>query len=243
MATPLSNEPQLTARAAGFFWLTTFVTGLMALIAYGKVIVARDAAATAANILANKTLFQLSTALNLMATLAYVAVVALIYLLFKPASRRLALLAALFGLVGCAIGGFSGVFQLVPLIVLQSNSGAFTAAQLQELAYLFVNVGGKAGNIGLVFFAFHCLLTGVLIVKSAFVPRAIGALMVIAGIGWFTFVWPPLANALAPYNMLPGMLGEGSLTLWLLVMGVNVERWRKQAGATPSHSPIVNTSI
>jgi len=56
-------------------------------------------------------------------------------------------------------------------------------------------------------------------------------LMAFGGLGWLTFLFPPLANTLSPYNMLPGVLGEGALTVWLLVRGVNVQHWNEQAQA------------
>jgi hypothetical protein len=90
-----------------------------------------------------------------------------------------------------------------------------------------------APNINpLVFFGFYCLLIGYLIFRSTFLPGALGALMAFGGLGWLTFLSPAFANHLFPYNMIPGILGEGTLTLWLLVMGVNVPRWREQAGLT-----------
>ena len=83
----------------------------------------------------------------------------------------------------------------------------------------------------LVFFGLHCLLVGYLIFKSTFLPRILGALMTFAGLGWLTFLWPPLANDLSPFNLVPGMLGEGLLIVWLLVKGVDVQRWKEQASA------------
>jgi Domain of unknown function (DUF4386) len=83
----------------------------------------------------------------------------------------------------------------------------------------------------LVFFGLHCLLVGYLIFRSTFLPRILGVLMMFAGLGWLTFSWPPLAKYLSPYIFLPGMIGEGSLILWLLVMGVNVQRWKERASA------------
>lgn len=77
----------------------------------------------------------------------------------------------------------------------------------------------------LVFFGVQCLLVGYLIVRSTFLPRVFGVLMVIAGFGWLTFASPPLAASLAPYNMIPGMIGEGATLLWLLLKGVDVPRW------------------
>jgi len=77
----------------------------------------------------------------------------------------------------------------------------------------------------------YCFLIGYLIFQSTFLPRILGALMAIAGLGWLTYLSPPLANHLSPYNLAFGILGEVSLFLWLLVMGVNVQRWMEQAGA------------
>jgi hypothetical protein len=81
----------------------------------------------------------------------------------------------------------------------------------------------------LVFFGAYCLLIGYLIFRSTFLPRILGVLMAFGGLGWLTFLSAPLANYLSPYNMAPGVLGELALTLWLLVKGVNEERWKEQA--------------
>jgi hypothetical protein len=83
----------------------------------------------------------------------------------------------------------------------------------------------------LVFFGCYCLLIGYLIFRSTFLPRILGALMAFGGLGWLTFLSPPIASHLSPYNMFPGVLGEGALTLWLLVVGVNVAKWKEQASA------------
>ena len=85
-------------------------------------------------------------------------------------------------------------------------------------------------NIELVFVGFYDLLIGYLIFRSTFLPRILGVLMAFAGFGWLTFLSSPLANYLSPYNLVPGFLGAISLTLWLLVMGVNAQRWKEQAG-------------
>ena len=81
----------------------------------------------------------------------------------------------------------------------------------------------------LAFFGAYCLLIGYLIFRSTFLPRFLGILMAIGGLGWLTFLSRALAHRLSPYNMLPGVLGEGTLTVWLLIVGLNPERWREQA--------------
>jgi hypothetical protein len=137
---------------------------------------------------------------GLSAGACYVAVTLLFYYIFKPVSRRLSSLAAIISLVGCAVG---------PLSLLLHAASPISP---------------------LVLFGFYCLLIGYLIFRSTFLPRILGVLMAIAGLGWLTFLWQPLATSLTPYVFAPGLLGEGALTLWLLAMGVNAERWNQQSG-------------
>jgi len=177
-------SPYFKAKLAGVFYLFTILTGAAALVLGSGRLVA-----------------------SLIATACYLAVTLLFYGLFKPVSRRLALLAAFFSLVGCTIGALSPL-HLVP-------------AYFNSLA----------------FFGLYCLLTGYLILRSTFLPRILGVLMAFGGLGWLTFLFPPLANALSPYNMLPGVLGEGALTIWLLVRGVSVQRWNEQAQAAAAPIP------
>ncbi|PYT60714.1 MAG: hypothetical protein DMG35_10635 [Acidobacteria bacterium] len=173
-------SPRFKARMAGVFYLLNILTGALALFVSGRS----------------------GFAAILIATSCYVVVTLLFYDIFKPVDRSLSLIAALFSLVGCAVGALS-LFHLAPSHIPNS----------------------------LVFFGCYCLLIGYLIFRSTFLPRILGALMAIGGLGWLTFLSPPLADYLCPYNLAPGILGEGSLTLWLLVTGVNVERWKEQASA------------
>jgi hypothetical protein len=85
-------------------------------------------------------------------------------------------------------------------------------------------------NVAIVIHGFYCLLIGYLIFRSAFLPRILGALMAFAGLGWLTYLSNPLVNYLSPYNLASALLTEVSVFLWLLVMGVNVQRWKEQAG-------------
>jgi hypothetical protein len=143
-------------------------------------------------------------AVNLIAFALYIAVTALFYYMFRPVNRSLSLLAALFSLVGCA-KDILGLFNIVPY------------------------------NIStLVFFGPYCLLIGYLIFRSTFLPRILGVLMALAGLGWLIFL-SPLANYLSTYLKALGFLAEASLMLWLLVKGVNAPRWTEQADATGKH--------
>lgn len=223
-------SPLFKARMGGFCWLMCFLTSIFPLIVSGRIVVPQDAAATAANLLANEGLFRAGTAALLISTAFYVGATLFIYEVLKPVNPTLSLLAAFFSLVGCAVGALSCLFDFAPFVLLKGAPylSVFTVDQLQALTLMFLKVRAQANDIGLVFFGLHCLGVGYLILKSTFLPRLIGALMVIAGFGWLTFLSPPLASSLAPFNMMPGGIGELSLTLWLLVKGVNVQRWQEQ---------------
>ncbi len=149
----------------------------------------------------------LGSAANLAATACYVAATLFIYEVLKPVDRNLSLLAAVSSLLGCAIGVLAS-FSLV-----------------------------RAGSTPTLYFGLHCFLVGYLILRSTFLPRFVGGLMALAGMGWLSMglsrlLALPFARAMSPYLMAIGITGEVTLTLWLLVAGVSVERWKEQAGAS-----------
>jgi hypothetical protein len=226
-------SPRPRARITGVVYLLYFLTAILGELFLRGLVVSGDAAATANNILAHQPSFRLGLATGLVAVACYIALTALFYDLFKPVSRRLSLLAAFFSLVGCAILAFGSLFQLAPLVVLGGSQylSVFTVEQLRALALMFLELNTEAGNICVVFFGVYCLLIGYLIFRSAFLPRTFGVVMALAGLGWLTFLSPPLANHLSPYNLVLGFLAELSLCLWLLVKGVNVQHWKEQASA------------
>jgi Domain of unknown function (DUF4386) len=171
------TSPRLKARITGMFYLLTILTGIFAQgFVSGRLVVDGDATATATNILTHRTLFQWGFAVYLIEMACQVAMTALFYDLLKPAGRSLPLLAAFIGLTGCVIKTLSRLFFIAPLLVLGGAHylSVFSAAQLQALALLFLNVNDQGAAIALVFFGFYALLTGYLIVRSTFLPRILG---------------------------------------------------------------------
>jgi Domain of unknown function (DUF4386) len=234
MTNPIADaSPGPKARITGVVYLFYFLTAILAEVFMKGIVVSGDAAATANNIQAHEPLFRLGLGTGLIATAWYIALTALLYELFKPVNRSVSLVAAFFSLVGCAIQASGAVFQLAPLVISGSSAdlSAFKPEQSQALALILFKLDSQAQTITLVFFGLYCLLIGWLIFKSTFLPRILGALMALAGLGWLTFLAPPLANALSPYVLVLGFLAELSLMLWLLVKGVNVQRWKQQAAA------------
>jgi hypothetical protein len=227
------SSPRSTARAASVtYWLYFLALALGGLFSAGLV-VPGDASATATNILAHEPAFRLGFAFDLISIVFYLATTVLVYALFRPVNRSLSLLAVCCNLVGSAIHGVRAVFQLAVLLVLGGghDSGAFTLDQRQGLALMLLTMQEQAWEIALVFFGVFWLLIGYLIFKVTFLPRLLGVLAVVSGLSWLTFLSPPLADALSPGIRVLGVLGEFALMGWLLVRGVNVQRWNEQASA------------
>ena len=153
-----------------------------------------------AQLLASRKLVLYSEIVNLIAFAFYVGMTLLFYYLFRPVNRSLSGLAAFLSLAGCAIGVL-GLFHLAP----------------SHISPLW-------------FFGPYCLLIGYLILRSTFLPRLLGVLMVLAGIAWLAFLSPPVEKHFSVYIEALGILAEASLMLWLIVMGVNVPHWNEQAG-------------
>src|SRR6202140_5128573 len=228
-------SPRFKARMAGVFQLLEALTATFGeVIVLGRLVVSGNAAATAANILGHERLFWLGFASSLIGVACHITWALLMYVLLKPVNRSLSLLAAFVMLVGCAIQTLTSFLYLTPLLILKGGSSlsAFTPEQLQALALMFLKLNAYAFNIDLVFFGLWCVLTGYLIYRSAFLPRILGVLLSISGLGFLTYIYPPLAYRLFfPYIAVASALGEIPLELWLIVMGVNAQRWKEQASA------------
>ena len=138
-------------------------------------------------------------AANLLAAAVYYVVTVMLYRLYQPVSAKGSLVTALFSFAALTIG------------------------LLGDFGF------GRFPLNTLVLFGAYCIGLGCLTLKASFLPRAIGVLLIVAGLGWLTYVHPPLAKRLGALAMAPGMIGEGALTLWLLFAGVNPERWCAQS--------------
>lgn len=220
-----------SGRTAGVVYLMTAVLGILALVVIRKVVVSGDPGATASNMLANESLFRLGIAADIVAGGCYVAVTALFYGLFKPVNKSLSLVAAFLGLTGCVVGIVSGVFLLAPLVFLKNAPylSVFSGEQLRTLAYAMVRLRIQAESIAFVFFGLYCLLIGFLAYKSTFLPRTIGVLMSIAGFCWLAGSTASLLGTPLPPYLMFGAIGEITLILWLVVKGVNAQRWSELA--------------
>ncbi len=234
------ESPGGKARIAGLLYLVVIVAaGFAEGYVRGGLVVRNDPAATATNILTHEFLYRAGGAADVLNFTCDMALAFLFYQLLKPVSRSLALPMAFFRLAGDLLGAVITLLHFAPLALLQ-NAQAFrgvTTAELQSQAFAYLRLHSQGYNIAMVFFGVHCVLLGYLVVRSTFWPKIIGMVLAISGTCYVTnsfarFLSPPLASHLFPYILWPGILAEAMMMLWLLVVGVNQEKWRELAAAT-----------
>ena len=232
-------SPRALSRIGGALYLIIIVVGIFdETFVRNRIIVWGDATATAANIRSLESLWRFGIAAEFLLLICAVAVALILFVLLRPVSRDLALLAVFFNLVSIAIEAGIQLNLLAALFPL-GNAGylrAFQPEQLYAMASLSVKLHGYGFGVSLIFFGCVCLVWGYLIFKSGYLPKAIGVLMQIAGLCYLTnsfalLLAPGLADRLFPAILVPAFVGEASLCLWLLVKGVNVQRWKEQASA------------
>ena len=209
---------QPSARQIGVVYLLYPLTALVGTLLLRGIVVSGDAAATAEHILAHQNLYRAGFALDLVANVLYLALTALFYEFFRPVNRSISMIAAFCGLAGCTIQLMGELLRIAPLVMLSNAQLAaiYTLPQLQTAALFSLTLHAETLRISYLIFAVFDFMIGFLIVKSTYVPRVLGWLMIAAGVGGFTLLWPPLAVALY-YVILPlGGLAELLLMLWLV---------------------------
>src|SRR5256714_10485729 len=220
------------ARIAGIVWLLYFVIASVGLALMRGVVVAGDAVATSNNLLTHATAFQLGGSLDLLGNCLYIVLTVLLYGVFRPLNRNIALLAATFSLMGCATQIIGTFFRIVPFVLLTDNQpfGAFTTLQLQTAALISLRMFSQVFNVSFVLFGFFELVLGYLILKSTFLPRWLGLLWMVAGVIGMTFLWPPLGMRIFPL-VVAFSIGELILAIWLIVKGPAIDKWDQQLAA------------
>jgi hypothetical protein len=245
MPSDASTEPSpfFTARMAGALWLIVILVSIGAVLGGASLDMHGDPETLAANVLASASKIRLTFLLFFLGKICYLGVTVLLYQLLKPVNKSVALFGAFCGLAGLLRGG-AGHFNVLTALSLLEESRRATAPVAGQLAdsakLLLATVPGFSGED--VYFGFQILSVGYLIARSRFVPRAIGVLLVLGGLGFLitsvtNFVSPALGDRLSPVLLPIVLLGEGSLALWLLLKGVDVERWRSTTARSSTINP------
>lgn len=225
-------SPKRLARTAGVFYLITIVAAIVAQgVIAQRIVSSTDAAVTARNIVAHADMFRFGYTMYMIEMVAQTIMTMLFYELLKPVSKTWSLVGAVIGVVGCGIKALSRVFFVAPAIVVEGSPylNTFSTDQLHSLAQLFYEINEMGAAIAVVFFGFSTVITGWLIVRSTYLPAFLGWIAVVGGIGWLSFLWPPLGYRLNMYIAAIGLLGSVATIVWLIVFGVKEDRWAEQA--------------
>ena len=226
------TSPSTRGRILAVLYLAVIFGGIAGqLFIADSLVVPNDAATTAANILANKSLYRLAFTIFMLEMAAQVAVSVLFYDLLKPVNRSVARLSAIFGLTASGIKTMARVFFYAPLIVLSGAPylSVMEPSQLETLAFLFLRINSQAAAIALIFFGFETVLRGWLVFKSGFLPRFLGVISMIGGLGWLTYLWPPLGSQVFTGVALFAIVGVIATAGWLFIRGVDDVKWRERA--------------
>jgi hypothetical protein len=238
--------PQRWARICGVLYLYIFVAGSFAeMFVRSRLVVPGDAAATARNVSGSEALFRLGFSGELLHLAFDVGVAVILYALLGPVHRSLALVAALLRVACDVVLAVASVGHMAALRLLAGGSALapLAADERAALALLAMRLHADAYAVSLVFFGFACLALGWLVRRSTFLPRLLGVLLAIGGACYLVnsfayFLHPPTAAALFPAILLPPFVAELSLAVWLVLKGVDVERWRERAGAAAAGSEV-----
>lgn len=236
---PFNMSPQKYSRIGGVLYLVIIAIGLWGeAFVRDRLILSDDATATAANIRSMASLWRFGIAAELLLLLCAVTTTWMFYVLLRPVSRDLALLATFFNLVSIAVEAVIQLNLLAALVPLGNVAylKAFTPEQLSAMAYLPLKLHGYGFGISLILFACWCLVMGYLIFRSGYLPKAVGVLLQIAGACYLTnsfalLLAPNFQDRIFPAILVPAFVGELSLALWLSFKGVSTAKWEERASA------------
>jgi hypothetical protein len=228
------NSPNKIARIVGILILLLAVFAPFSMIYVpSTLIVPEDATATAYNIATSESLFRLSIVSDSVVFLIEIALIVMLYVLLKPVSKPLSLIAAFSRLAMTVVQGINLLNRFIPLLLL-SGAGyltVFAPEQLHTLALLFLNLHEQVALIWGLFFGLHLLFSGYLVYKSGYIHKAVGVLLIVAGVcylvqSWGNMLLPQYAETFATIGFLS--MVELALPLWLLIKGVDVVQWKKR---------------
>lgn len=228
-----ADSAQRLARLTGVFYLLIFILAIFAnMAAIGGITVKGDPAATYANLLENIAWFRLAAAAFIIVLIADVIISWSLYLLLRPAGERLSLLAALFRLVYTAM--FAAVaLNFVEILGILKAGDLIDPATAQAEIYLAFGAYNAGFAVSLIFFAVHLVLIGALLMRVRYLPGFIGVLLILAGLGYTIDGFGQLLFAdygrfgglISMIVILPALVGEGALMLWLLIRGLAPAKW------------------
>ena len=230
------------SRAVGILLVLSMVGGFFGEMYVPSLMLADNAVATAAQLRTNEGLFRLGFAAYLAEAVSDIVLAWLFYVILKPVNRELALLSAFFGLVSTTLFAVTKMFYFAaPMFVGGSKYlTAFSPEQLDAFATLFLSLYGALSGLTMLFYGIPWIIRGYLTYKSNYLPRGLGLLMILAGVA---FVAKTLTYVLVPayssdFLLAPMFLNAMAVAIWMLIHGVNEDKFAKSARREPGSAPL-----
>ena len=229
------TQLQRNARIAGIFYLLMAVTGPFVLIYVpGKLFVTGNAAATAANILSNQSLYRAYIVVGLFSELFFISTVLALHRLLKEVDRQLATLMVILVLVEAPLAFLGVANQIATLSFVRGSDllAVFDKPQRDALATLLINIDKQGVPVSELFWGLWLLPLSMLVYRSGFLPRFLGVWLFLNGVAYITTSFTgillpehlPIVNTVA----FPLLLGEVAFLLWLLTIGAKQKPLSKQ---------------
>lgn len=238
-ASEAQQSPMWLARIAGLLYLVITIAAIIAhFYVPDQLIVTGDAATTASNIASSEGLFRLAIGSEFIVLLSEVILSIILYVLLKPVNRMMSLIAAVSRLIMTTIHGFNLLNYFIILTLLSGADylSVFNSEQISAFVMLFLDAHAYGFAIGIAFLIIHVFALGYLIFRAGYLPRIIGVLFLLAGVGYLV---DSIGILLLPnYGTTPALaamfiaLAEISFPIWLLIKGVNMERYQERASAS-----------
>lgn len=217
------------ARIAGAVYLSMVFTAPFSLIYVPNTLIVRgNATATASNILAHEMLFRLGIVADLISSVIFVCLAIALYRLLSAVNKTQASLMVALVLVSVAVGFMDVLNNIAALTLFRGGEflGIFDKPQRDALAMLFLRLHGQGIVINEIFWGLWLVPFGVLVIRSRFLPRILGAWLILNGFAYvaisFTGLLVPQYNAIVYNIAFPVLFGEMAIALWLLIKGAKV---------------------
>lgn len=230
------SSVQRLGRATGLLYVVVVVFGMFSPIVVETLVVPGDAVATAGNVLGSLWLFRASLVSWIVLVVTDVVISVVLYLLFETTGRALSLISASFRAVYSTILGafLLHLFSGYVLLTDPAKGAVLGVSEARGMALVDFETFGAGFALALAFFGVHLILFGALLKRSRYVPAVLAVLMAVAGVGYIvnslaTFFVPSHGDVASTLLLMPALVGEVGLTVWLLWKGVSVATERAHA--------------
>ena len=223
------NPTKAIARRAGVLYFLFMIVAIYGEFFFPTFTVSGDAAATARNIAAAELTYRIGILIGFATHIIFIFLVVILYKLLKEVDKSHALLMVLLVSIGVAVALANMLNRFTPLLLLGGADymSVFTKPQLDALAFSSLRFRSSGAAVPMAFWGLWLFPFGILVMKSGFLPRILGILLMVAGFAYLmssiTSIVLPEYRSVVSQIMMPLYFGEVPIIFWLLIKGAKVQ--------------------